>query len=388
MRRTQSAASDMMIFLICSVALISILKGIHPPDAWALTQYQTDYRFGFVKRGFFGAIMGKMIGEFWHQRVVLNFVSYVLSALLLTLTAAVLRPLWRNGDGGRWLMGLAASSYAVTYLASMVGYLDIIMLIIALCGLLMPNQPWRLPAVFALGGIGILVHEAYVVAFLPLTLLPIFLQMVIVGDKRLMVQIALGLLLMAAMTVIIAAAPSLSEHDVEKLRLMIISDVDYTVDQEYFMVLCRSAADNLRFTLDVWRNPSRWLVAMLSFASFLPAAILMLWAAVNALPADLSLFQRRFLVGYVICCGLSPLMLNVAGTDIHRWNSLAVVTSTMALASVVRLRLPGDQIIRLGSQGVPLVVLLIATNMASGHGLFDGRQIDPFPFINHLSTLG
>src|ERR1700722_12397976 len=107
-------------------AMVSIYKAIRLPNYKSATQAQVDYRFGLVKRGLFGAVFSRPLHLEHYERFVLFSwgMLAVMVALLLALT-------WRSGLWQRVRFGGVAalffSSYALTYMAHMVGYFEVVL---------------------------------------------------------------------------------------------------------------------------------------------------------------------------------------------------------------------------------------------------------------------
>src|ERR1700761_25880 len=151
------------------LGVVAFLKGIRLPNSWSFTQAQLDYRYGFIKRAFFGEVFTKHLA----LNVYGHFVVFSLLALLVTF-ALLIGFIWKSGAMERLASGALVvvflSSFTVTYLASLVGYLAIVELALTMA-LLLIRQPYlRFFAALPVCVICTLIHEEFLVLFLPVLL--------------------------------------------------------------------------------------------------------------------------------------------------------------------------------------------------------------------------
>jgi hypothetical protein len=149
------------------LGVIAFCKGIREPNAWSYTQAQLDYSTGFMRRGLFGAVL--------RHPLELNLYCHfaVFSTALLLLLFGVLALLARSSKLAQRtppgeLLAVYASSYSVTYLAHLNGYFDIPLALLCVGPLFVRSTGWRLAAAAAATVVGILIHEQFFFAFLPL----------------------------------------------------------------------------------------------------------------------------------------------------------------------------------------------------------------------------
>ncbi len=172
-------SADSRFWFLASVTLgtVSILKGIRLPSLWAATQMRNDYETGFVKRGLFGEILSKLglYPESYLDAVLISGILF--SAMICMLIWHV----WRTGSfhflGQGLAVGLFCASYALTYVAHTIGYLDICLILLTLGILSTSGQGAGGILLTGLAAVlGILIHELYLIVFFPLTILPFVLN--------------------------------------------------------------------------------------------------------------------------------------------------------------------------------------------------------------------
>ena len=128
--------------LTIAVAAIATCKGIRLPNLWSATQLQLGYQMGFVKRAGAGALL-----HYLHLPIQHYLMFAAFSFVILIAAVALFVPFVRDNavtDESVALTPIFASSFAVPYFAHLVGYLDLILLTMALALLLLPRSRWRL----------------------------------------------------------------------------------------------------------------------------------------------------------------------------------------------------------------------------------------------------
>ena len=147
-------------------------KGSAKPNAWAYTQAQLDYSAGFIRRELFGAALGHPLGlNLYGHFVVVSTALLLLLFAALALLARSSKLAERTPPGE--LLAVYASSYSVSYLANLNGYLDIPLALLCVVPLFVRPTGWRLAVAACSTTLGILVHEQFFFAFLPLLIVSI-----------------------------------------------------------------------------------------------------------------------------------------------------------------------------------------------------------------------
>ena len=146
---------------------IAFCKGIREPNAWSYTQAQLDYSAGFMRRGLFGAALSHPLGlNLYGHFAVFSTALLLLLFAALALLAHSSKLAERTPPGE--LLAVYASSYSVSYLAHMNGYLDIPLALLCVLPLFVRRTGRRLAAAAVATVLGILIHEQFFFAFLPL----------------------------------------------------------------------------------------------------------------------------------------------------------------------------------------------------------------------------
>ena len=362
---------------------MSVLKGLRLPSLWAATQAQLDYHDGFIKRGLFGAL-AHLAGI-----PTANYEAFVALSIVLLAACLALLVWWILKSGARQIAGgtvvvLFAASFAVTYLAHLIGYLEIPSGVLALAALLASETRLRLAAVLLAGILGVLLHENYLLTFLPLTLLPLLLA-ALKGRApgRDLAAVSAVAVLIGAVVIIEAFAAPMSAQRVASLQAAISARADFHPREDFFAVMTRSAGHNVAIMLNTMTRPAWWAAQLNACVVFLPTIAFFLWTSLRMIQLDTGP-RARVARTCVLAAGLCPLLLQLVGWDIYRWYALAAFNSFIVV-TIVR-RYHGEA--AASPQGARnLALLLAAINMATGTGLFDGHRIDTFPFIDHWRAL-
>jgi hypothetical protein len=365
------------------LGVLAFCKGIHKPDRWPYTQAQLDYSAGFMRRGLFGATLGHLLELNRYSHFVV--VSTALLLLLFALIALLARSskLAERTPPGE-LLAVYASSYSVTYLAHVSGYLDIPLALLCVAPLLMRSTGWRLVAAAVATVLGMLVHEQFFFAFLPVLVVSILFGAATArtaDERRLawtggILLAALGLGLMT----FLARHGSISATQAEQLSQAVARTADQPVDTEVWKVLQFTPRENLETMQAVWQRPTYLPAQVESLLLFGPTAAVLSWAT-------LLLLRRwrpgahRWLYAGVLLATLAPLSLHLVGWDKNRWNELLCLNAFLMLLLVSRL--VGGQAVQLPVRLRRACLLVMLLNMASGGGMLDGRHIRTFPFMRN-----
>ena len=378
-------ADDTWFWGVAAILLgtLSVLKGLRLPSLWAATQAQLDYHDGFIKRGLFGSAVHLAGIPIRHYDTFVTLSTLLLAGFLALLIWWVLKSGARHIANGA-AVALFAASFIVTYLAHLIGYLEIPSGMLALAALLGSGSRLR-PVIVLLAGIGgVLLHENYVLTFLPLPLLPLFLAALDSRSRaRDLVVLAVVAVLIAGVVVIEASTAPMDAQRVATLQSSITSAVDFHPRDDFFAVMTRSATDNVSIMLHTMGKPVWWAAQLNACLVFLPLIAYFLWIALRIVGSSRG-GQAGAARAAVIVVGLCPLLLQLVGWDIYRWYALAAFNSFIAMTIVGRQYGPAPA---LPQSARNIALLLMAVNMATGTGLFDGYRVDTFPFIDHWRGL-
>ncbi len=369
------------------LGIFAALKGLREPGTWCFTQSLVDYSHGFVKRGLLGAIYGAF--GIVHQRT-LSMTYFVELGLLLLLLAVFTRRsglVERVGTGA--VPALFAGSYAVTYLFHIVGYSDIPDAAIAVGLLLVRAARLRFLLALPLLVAGLLIHEGFLLLFTPVLLLSFFLEGLEWPQGRRRVW-SFGLILAVvagAVTSLTSLRAPMSPEQVDAFADSIWNRADFVVREDFFQVLTNSLAGNLQMMSSFgWHQYLWWTYQAVSICVLGPALVLLLHFCMRLVrqrsPEASGPGQRKWVRLAVLLGIFSPLLLHLVGLDQVRWNSWVLVDAYLALG-VLSMHLPGEQLVVSAAERNALI-LVITVGMASGYGLFNDAQVNPYPFFPKL----
>lgn len=385
----------------------SVLKALHFPNQWAATQAQVDYSHGVVKRGLFGEICRALHLPIDTSRGY-AVVSFALMALFLIVLVRWVRRsglLHRVGHGEA--VCLFFGSYGFVYVVYLMGYLDIVLLIGAILTLGIRNSRARIVIAVVWAVIAAFIHEMYVVAFMPLTLVPILLDTGLETSPetspdtqtsgaaqqprlRAWLLVAASAAIPCAVVVALALRAPLSLRDARLLYAAASRRAAFPLDETFFVVLASSAADNARYLHSIMRVPRWWLNPAFDLVCFGPSAGFFLWLAWRMRKQWAASRTRTVVTGLLFFSALSPLLLNLAGVDVHRWSALAGINCFLA-ACTVSFHMPGSMSgpkphIKLGSLSRKFVIVALFLSAGTEYGLFYG-QLKAFPFAQYANTV-
>lgn len=370
-------------FVAIAILLLSALRGLRLPNIWSYSHFLFNYDLGFVKRGIVGEFAARA-GE----PLYLSYNFFVLFSFTILCINLVLL--------GRLLLGLVdsrvplligcalvyASSIAIGLLAHTVGYFDQIGLLVTLIALLIHGFYKRMLFLGFVLPLAILVHEAIFLMFFPVILLSLWLEM----DRPLARTqvLALTIFTIALLGLVwIVGGQTLDPKAALQLYERTQATVEIPLREDAFHVLGRGLSDNVQIMATRWLEGRRYLQLAASWAVSLPSAGVLLGVAVVGLRRTRAGASTVFLA---ILAGLAPLALHLLGWDMHRWNGLVVTCSLLTLY-VVTSRLQSQELLTIPATVYPLLVFLIFLNGISTIPLFDGYEIQQFPFVEQQKIL-
>ena len=360
---------------------IAFAKGLREPNAWSYTQAQFDYSVGFMRRGLFGTMVGRPLGlgQYGHFVVVSTLLLLLLFAAL-ALLARTSKVVERTPPGE--LLAVYASSYSVTYLANLNGYLDIPLALLCVAPLFLRSTAWRLLAALACATAGILIHEQFFFAFLPLLVVSVlFGAGTAQSERQRRVAWAGGvalLLIGVALVAYLGRHASITQAQADQLRTANSLKADRWLEPEVFKVLPRTPQENLAVMRSVWARPTFWPAQVESLLFFCPTAAVLSWATLLLLRRWMP-GRHRWLYAGAVMATLAPLSLHLFGWDKSRWNELLCLNAFLMLLLVSRLF--GGDPVRLPANLRRACIVVMLLNMATGGGMLDNRHIRPFPFL-------
>jgi len=361
------------------VGILALLKGIRLPNRWAATQAQIDYSQGFVKRGFFGAVVSGPLHLFIYSRFAM--VSYLLLGLLAVLLVVLA---FKSGIskrlGGVELLALYFGSYSVTLLASTVGYMDIPLAIVVVMLLFIRDPMLRLGLSLPLTIVCLMVHEMFLIVFVPVLLLSFVLQGINEDSQSAKRWVLVSVLILGCVALLttfkIALLPSMSASQAALMTHKIASRVDFEPRQDFYDVMTRSANANWQVMKATFQTPD-WKKTEITSAILLGPTVVLLLTSIRHVLRNSVVSAKGWVFFLVAICACSPIAMHIYGWDYARWNGLVCLTSFLSLIVVVKFTKGASFPVSIKRQRLVTIVLLVS--MASG-GLLMEREDKFFPW--------
>lgn len=374
-------------FTATLVGILAVCRGLSPANTWITTQAQIDYSQGFAKRALFGQLFTQpfhlyTVGRFsWCSLLFLAFALALLAGFVSRSGIAE-----RIGYGE--IVAVFWSSYCVTFFVNNLGYADVLLLSCATTLLLIRSDRLRFLLALPICLFALLLHEMFLIAFLPAVLFSFVLKALLAESSRTRRELLLlaGLLFgyCFAITLMISLQPTLSPEKIAALERMVHAHARFKTNDAFFIVLSNSFADNVRQMAHLYYNkPSWWLAQLSSVVFFLPPNALF-WITGRRIARAANLPWTGALRWSALVAMVSPLALNLIGFDAVRWASLVGLTSFLVLLTLC-FHTPGPAIP--SSTGfVHACTLSIILGLSSGGSLLAGRLLS-YPFFNDLDLL-
>jgi hypothetical protein len=368
--------------LLAAGGVTAILKGMRLPYIWAATQAQIDYRYGYLRRGFFGEVCRRLHSHIWHYGVFC-IVAFGLLAGLFWLLARSMRRSGLDAAGLGAFTALLASSFCITLLTNLAGYYDILMALLVLAVMQFRNLRLQVIAALIAGIVGVLVHELYAVTYLPVSLAGIVCGLAEreQRDRKLWVGLAAAAIIPWAIVLLPLGHAKMTPTEIATLALSIRSRVNFpSHDGVLFAIFGASSGENLHRMLGYMHAGTYWIEEGFGLLAFLPTTLFFL-----ALAWRIASDRQRALRWYFVLCTFAPLLLNLVAYDRYRWLAMMELNAALCAIAVCwsKNRLQ-DATARpiFGVAWRRAAILLIAINMATDIGLFQGPG-RTFPFQNY-----
>jgi hypothetical protein len=387
------------LFFTWVAGMFSLLKALHLPNQWAATQVQVDYTHGVIKRGLFGEVCRLL-----HLPIYTSHGFAVVSLLLMALfLVALVR--WVRTSGLLDTVGqgeavcLFFGSYTFVYIVYLVGYLDIVLLTGAILTLGLRNSRHRIVMAVAWSIVAAFIHEMYVIAFLPLTVLPILLESADTSRRqrlRAWLLVAVSVAIPWAIVLSLALHAPLTHQAARQLYESASKRASFPLDETFFVVLSNSSEDNARYMHSILRVPRWWMSLAFDLLCFGPSSAFFLYLVWRMRERWAKSSMKTPVTAVVFISALSPLLLNLAGLDSHRWSALAGMNCFLA-ACIVSFHMPGGHMpgahmpgakrrIHLGTLSRKFIIVVLFLSAGTDYGLFYG-QLKPFPFVQYADSL-
>lgn len=391
-------------WLAWSVFVLTWLKGFRLPNLWSANLFAFNYSQGFVRRGLVGELARRLGGEqvFRYELFVyFAFGLFFLTALSLGILIRKALRADRRDWGFRVAVLVFAASPGLVFFVHVIGYTDYVGVLFVSLLLLWGAKTARFFALFyvVVGTCAVfsLVHEGLSLLLGPalvfLMICHVFrLATVNLLSRRqwllLLAHTVLATLLILAMSSLVSLIGVEELERVQALRKYIETHADYPVRVDAFDALQRSSRENLtRLMPWYWTLDRHVREAKLSWVAFAPGALWLLVYGLSAIKRAPLLRSGAWVVGsFFVLASLAPHLFNLVGWDWGRWNAFALLSSFLCLLTL-KLYFPTTQ----GDNSQPWLLSsgVIATfvGLASTTPLFDGVQVQFFPFGEHQKLL-
>jgi hypothetical protein len=321
--------------------------------------------------------------------VPLTVVFFVeLAVFFAVLVLLVRRSALEERFGSLAVAAIFAGSYGITYLTHLVGYTDILNATLAMLLLLVRGARRRFLLALVLLPVAMLIHESFLLLFLPVVLLSFALDCAAAppGERaRIAVGAALLLLLAVGITLCTSLRPNLTAAQTRQFQAEVAAQVDFPLEPGVFALLDHSVAEDMRYMAIAVRVPHWWNQLTISIACLLPLLLVLLHFQRRLLrerPLPLPDVPQRWLRLAVMAAVFAPLLMHLVAWDAARWNVLCALAAFLVLLVLSRQLPSGAMALSVAERNCAIV--LLALNMATGFGLFDGATVNPYPFYPAL----
>ncbi len=358
------------------LAILAGAKGVRLPNLWAATQAQVDYAVGFTKRGLVGEIATVLHIPLWHYGV---FIVYAYSVLILSLFLLALLIMRSFYDAEfRSVVLVFLSSMAITFLVHLVGYLEGLLLLLTLVALGADRSTAAFFVEILVCFISPFIHEMFLLSFFPVILFRVTFDATQTSgrEQALLILRAVSLIMIVASVMIfIAQSKPMTADNIASLMGGMKSRVDFPIRLDFFDVMQRSLADNIRAA----RAGAKLIDQVIAVLSLGWVTLFFICCTIWRVYAN-ALSHKRLVCVFVIFASIAPMFLQVVGWDLCRWYALSVFSSFLVYTTVVlRSKCAGQNL------NPYFLSALVAVNLCTGTGLLDGYRINTFPYIENLS---
>jgi len=164
------------------------------------------------------------------------------------------------------------------------------------------------------------------------------------------------------------------------MRYILQDQIGHKLHPNAFKVLYRDTGHNLNLMKEFWSNKTRFLAMGESILVTAPTFLAIFYVLFSALTGSVT---KRWQIILALLAPMSPLLLHSMGWDLNRWNSLVITMSFLMLYVIFSLKCC-DSPIQISSNIYPIFIFLIFLNGASRIDLFDGYEVQQFPFPQHV----
>lgn len=263
--------------------------------------------FGFVRRGLIGTILDAVFGPVANHRLPQLILYPAFLIVVLTLALLLIRRLrLETPQHQLYAAVLLLSPAFLGHFAYSTGDFNVVLAALFIASMMLLSRFW---AVVALMIVGILVHEIFVLAFVP----ALCVAMLAHDEMKLQRALAYGALSASVLMVVLTFGILDLTHE-QYLRILNATAPNLPVDGYFEMT--NGVRGNAAFTWKLYQHPALWM-------GIIPALIYWAVVAVSFFPRNGPLLLR---LGY-LAAATTPLAMFALGSDLYRWVSLAAVAT-------------------------------------------------------------
>ncbi|MBS1716753.1 MAG: hypothetical protein JSS72_03355 [Armatimonadetes bacterium] len=383
-RRLFSEELSWLRVVAIGAGILSYLRAARLPNAWAATQATTTYQNGFIKRGLLGSILS------WINMPAVDYerfaiASVVFMAALLVVFAFTVRKLGTlRSTWGVCSAAILLSSFAFSFLAHLIGYLDIPILLLG-CLTFWPKKPAeRIAAIVLCTVLGLLFHELYLLAVLPFSLFGYWYAVLRDETTRIKMRLAASLIPIGGAVGMLGylAIPKAENTSMANfLASSALGNANYMPRLDFYPLLYRPLATNWQI---VWSGfhekgwPPDQIFGILTYG-FTVAALLVI--GLSQMKRQLSGKRLQLARWLLFVCSLAPVGLIFIAVDDYRWFALATFSTFFCVAAV--LERPASEPLPWQLRTCLTVVML---NLITSGDLYDKAMPEGFPFRGLFRT--
>ncbi len=366
------------------LAVVALLRGLKFPAGWPATQALIDYHAGFVKRGLYG----ETLGHWLHLERYSHFVLVSCVWLLIGFSAllAVSTKVHRVSNG--IVAAVFFGSFAATYLASLIGYTDLLLITLTCALLMIRNARTRALVGLPLCLLGVVLHEAFLMIFLPVILLSFLVDLARGAVQQ---PFAIGAIVIlastcAALFAALALHRPMTGEQVATETTYLAQRVNFPLELDVFRMLSRSMPENRKtMTQNMYLRQQYRRSFRTNLAMEAPAYLLLLLTAIYTVARQPGLQQRGWLIAATVGAAVAPLSLHLVAWDAGRFFALSVVSCFLVVCVVSPS--PQSAPIAMPRWYLPAALVAIACGILPNHGLIEGEPPNPYPFTTGARLL-
>ncbi|NRB42922.1 MAG: hypothetical protein HRU20_31375 [Pseudomonadales bacterium] len=372
--------TKLLIFLIGFIYLCTLLKGIRIPNLWTYTHFLFDYEFGFMRRGFIGAIYGFFSPERFPYASFLYFSSTIVCiniGLMLLLITRLIKSLDRRLIAA---MLIYFSSASMVYQAHSIGFAENIGLSACLISFLIRSFYRKLIFITISFTVLLFIHEANMIIYFPIVFMSLIFMMN--SENRNHPKLLLALAIYMVMLFFFITTQTLDKPTAALMQASAQQRSSLPLNPVHMELLWHSSDNLLPLLMKHWSNPGRIYMFIGSALLIFPLCFILLRFSFALLKQ-----QPAYIKWMSFLASISPLLLHFVAWDTIRWNALVLTCSFLMLINI-KLHCQGKIYADLKwNKSLTLAAVILLIQLPMPVLLFDGYQSKHFPFIAHWEFL-